>query len=154
MASLNICATIPKCFQNLVLACPAVFRFRAGSFDVSAMLLHHTLSLENFHGLLSMSSCTVCPCFCIPASVSQLASSTGWFFHLTRYSKYCFRLVFLPTLLSSMHSICGFSATGICFIHWITGFSVPVSASPALYGYRSEMLNIRDIPMPSDNSIS
>jgi hypothetical protein len=73
------------------------------------MLLHHTPSLENFHGLLSMSSCTVCPCFCISASFSQLASSTGWFFHLTRYSKYCFRLVLLLTLLSSMHSICGLS---------------------------------------------
>jgi hypothetical protein len=28
-----------------------------------AMLLHHTPSLENFHGLLSMSSRTVFPCF-------------------------------------------------------------------------------------------
>jgi hypothetical protein len=28
-----------------------------------AMLLHHTPSLENFHGLLSMSSLTVCLCF-------------------------------------------------------------------------------------------
>jgi hypothetical protein len=28
-----------------------------------AMLLHHTPSLENFHGLLSMSSRMVCPCF-------------------------------------------------------------------------------------------
>jgi hypothetical protein len=29
-----------KVFQKLVLACPAVFRFRGGSFDVLAMLLH------------------------------------------------------------------------------------------------------------------
>jgi hypothetical protein len=50
-----------------------------------AMLLHHTPSLENFHGLLSMSSHTVCPCFWISASFSQLASSTGCPFHLTKY---------------------------------------------------------------------
>jgi hypothetical protein len=43
-------------------------------------------SAQRFHGLLSMRSCTVCPCFKITASVSQLASSTGWFFHFTRYS--------------------------------------------------------------------
>jgi hypothetical protein len=121
---------------------------------ILAMLLHHTPSLENFHGLLSMSSCMVCPCFCISASVSQLASSTGWFFHLTRYSKYYFRLVLLLTLLSSMHSICGFSATGICFVHWITGCSIPVSVSSALYGYKYETLNIGEILIPSGNSIS
>jgi hypothetical protein len=43
-------------------------------------------SAQSFHGLLSMRFCTVCPCFKITASVSQLASSTGWFFHFTRYS--------------------------------------------------------------------
>jgi hypothetical protein len=50
MTSLKICATIPKCFQNLVLACPAVFRFHAGSLDVMAMLLHHYWEdcFENF----------------------------------------------------------------------------------------------------------
>jgi hypothetical protein len=62
-------------------------------------------SAQRFHGLLSMSSCTVCPCFCMFVSGSQLASSTGWFFHFTRYSKYCFRLVFLITRWSSIHSI-------------------------------------------------
>jgi hypothetical protein len=98
------------------------------------MLLHHTPSLENFHGLLSMSSYMVFPCLFISVSVSQLASSTGWSFHLTKYSKYSFRLVFLPTLLSSMHSIYGLSATDICFIHWITGFSFSTLASSALYG--------------------
>jgi hypothetical protein len=50
---------------------------RAGSLDEVWMLLHHTPRLKRFHGLLSMSSYTVCPCFCITASVSQLASSTG-----------------------------------------------------------------------------
>jgi hypothetical protein len=55
-----------------------------------AMLLHHTPLLENFHGLLSMSSRMVCPCFWISASFSQLASSTGCPFHLTKYSKYSF----------------------------------------------------------------
>jgi hypothetical protein len=119
------------------------------------MLLHHTPRLENFHGLLSMSSYTICPCFCISSSFSQLTSSIGWFFHLNRYSKYCFRLVFLPARLSSIRSICGFSTTGNCFIHWINGcLSFPYSASPSLYGYKSETLNIRDIPMPSGNSIS
>jgi hypothetical protein len=82
-----------------------------------AMLLHHTPSLENFHGLLSMSSHMVCPCFWISASFSQLASSTGCPFHLTRYSKYSFLLVLLLTLLSSILSICGFSAIGICLAH-------------------------------------
>jgi hypothetical protein len=82
-----------------------------------AMLLHHTPSLENFHGLLSMSLHIVCPCFWISTSFSQLSSSTGWPFHLTKYSKYFFLLVLLPTLLSSMRSIYGFSATGICFVH-------------------------------------
>jgi hypothetical protein len=64
--------------------CPTVSSRCAGSLDVLWMLLHHTPRLERFHGLLSMSSCTVCPCFCIVASFSQLASSTGWFFHFTR----------------------------------------------------------------------
>jgi hypothetical protein len=82
-----------------------------------AMLLHHTPSLENFHGLLSMSLRMACPCFWIFALFSQLESSTGWSFHLTKYSKYSFLLVLLLTLLLSMHSICGFSATGICFVH-------------------------------------
>jgi hypothetical protein len=82
-----------------------------------AMLLHHTPSLENLHGLLSMSSHTVYPCFYISDSFSQLASSTGWPFHLTKYSKYSFHLVLLPSLLSSMRSICDFSATVICFVH-------------------------------------
>jgi hypothetical protein len=119
-----------------------------------AMLLHHTPSLENFHGLLSMSSCTVCSCFCISTLVSLLASSTGWFFHLTRYSKYFFRLVLLLTLFYSMHSICGLSATGICFRHWITGCSSSVPVSLVLYGYKSEILNIKEISIPSGNSIS
>jgi hypothetical protein len=73
--------------------------------------------LKKFHGLLSMSSRTVCPCFWISASFFQLASSIGCPFHLTKYSKYSFRLVLLLTLLSSMLSICGFSATGICLAH-------------------------------------
>jgi hypothetical protein len=111
--------------------------------------------LENFHELLSMSSCTVCPCFCISASFSQLASSTGWFFHWTRYSKYCFRLVFLLNHLSSIRSICGFSAIGICFCHWTSGCSSPPAlASSSLYGYKSETLNVGDIMISSDNSIS
>jgi hypothetical protein len=143
-----------KVFQNVCWLAQLSSARCAGSLDGLSMLLHHTPRLENFHGIMSMSSCMVCPCFCIIASLSQLASSTGWFFHLNRYSKYCFRLVFFPTHLSSMHSICGFSTTGNCFIHWITGSSVPVFASPALYGYKSATLNIRDILMPSDNSSS
>jgi hypothetical protein len=43
---------------------------RAGSLDEVWMLLHHTPRLKRFHGLLSMSSCTVCPCFCIALSPS------------------------------------------------------------------------------------
>jgi hypothetical protein len=120
-----------KTISKFVLgAFPAVFCLRAGSLE---MLLHHTPLLENFHGLLSMSSRTVCPCLWISASFSQLASSTGWPFHLTKYSKYCFRLVFLLTLLSSMRSICGFSATGICFVHWITLAVHFLSLLPQLY---------------------
>jgi hypothetical protein len=53
-----------------------------------------------------------------------------------------------------MHSICGFSTTSNFFSHWITGSSVPVFASPALYGYKSKILNIGEIPTPSGNSIS
>jgi hypothetical protein len=132
-------------------ALPAVRCLRTGSLE---MLLHHTPSLENFHGLLSMSSRTICPCFWISALVSQLASSTGWPLHLTKYSKYCFHLVFLLTLLSSMCSICGLSANGICFVHWITGCSFPVPASSNLYGYKSKILNIEEISIPSGNSIS
>jgi hypothetical protein len=99
----TIFKVIPKC---MCWRCPAVsFAPRAGSLDEVWMLLHHTPRLKRIHGLLSMSSCMVCPCFCMTASVSQLASSTGWFFHFTRYSKYYFLLVFLPILLSSMHSI-------------------------------------------------
>ena len=75
--SFKICTTISKAISKFVLAYPAVFHFRVGSLDVLAMLLHHTPRLEKFHGLLSMSSCMVCPCFCITAFVSQLASSTG-----------------------------------------------------------------------------
>jgi hypothetical protein len=125
-------------FKKNVLARPAVLCSRAGSLDVGDAPASYSW-LENFHGLLSMSSCTVCPCFFITASVSQLASSTGWFFHLTKYSKYCFRLVFLPTRLSSMHSICGFSATGNCFIHWITGSSSSsLCFSSGLFSARNE----------------
>jgi hypothetical protein len=101
-------ATIfPKYFKNVCAGAVQLFFLFlcTGSLDEMWMLLHHTPRLKRFHGLLSMSSCTVCPCFWITASVSQLASSTGWFFHFTRYSKYCFLLVFFPTLLSSMHSI-------------------------------------------------
>jgi hypothetical protein len=132
-------------------AFPAIFYLCAGSLE---MLLHHTPLLENFHGLLSMSSHTVCPCLWISTSFSQLASSTGWPFHLTKYSKYRFHLVFLLTPFSSMRSICGFSTTGICLVHWTSSclFHVPVSS--ALYGYKSEILNIREIPTPLANSIS
>jgi hypothetical protein len=154
MAHLRWCNNFKGNFKICAGARPAVLRFRAGSLDVLAMLLHHTPSVENFHGLLSMSSCMVCPCFWISASVSQLASSTGWFFHLTRYSKYFFRLVLLLTLLSSMYSIYDFSATGICFVHWIIGCLSLVSASLTLYGYKSNILNIGEIMIPSGNSIS
>jgi hypothetical protein len=140
-------------FSKFVLACPAVFCFYVGSLDELAMLLHHT-RLENIHGILSMISCMVHPCFCISASVYQLASLTGWLFHLIRYLKYSFLLVLLPTLLSSMHSICALSATSICSIQWITGYSTLVSTSPSLYGYKYAILNIRDILIPSSNSIS
>jgi hypothetical protein len=70
---------LSKVFQkHMCWRCPAVFLSpRAGSLDEVWMLLHHTPRLKRFHGLLSMSSCTVCPCFCMTASVSQLASSTG-----------------------------------------------------------------------------
>jgi hypothetical protein len=82
-----------------------------------AMLLHHTPSLENFHGLLSMRSCIVCPCFYISSSFSQLASSTGCPFHLTNYSKYSLVMVLLLTLLSNMLSVYGLSATSIFLVH-------------------------------------
>jgi hypothetical protein len=139
---------LSKVFQkHMCWHCPAVLLYpRAGSLDEVWMLLHHTPRLKRIQGLLSMSSCIMCPCFWITASVSQLASSTGWFFHFTRYSKYCFLLVLFPSRFSSMHSICGFCATGNCFCHWITGSSVPVSASLAPYGYKSETLKIRRYP--------
>jgi hypothetical protein len=89
MAHLRFAQQLPRCFQNLCWLVQLSFASALARL-MWEMLLHHTPSLENFHGLLSMSSCMVCPCFCISASVSQLASSTGWFFHLTRYSKYCF----------------------------------------------------------------
>jgi hypothetical protein len=130
---------------------PVVLCLRAGSLE---MLLHHTLWLENFHGLLSMSSRMVCPCLCISASFSQLASSTRWFFHLTRYSKYCFRLVFLLTLLSSMCSICGFLPMAFAFSTGSLAAHL-LSLLPQLYmGTKSEMLNIGEISIPSGNSIS
>ena len=119
-----------------------------------AMLLHHTPSLVNFHGLLSMRSRMVYPCFWIFASFSQLAYSTRCPFHLTKYSKYSFHLLLLLTLLSSMLSICGFSTIGIYFVHWISGCSSLVPSSSVLYGYKFETLNIREIPIPSGNSIS
>jgi hypothetical protein len=84
---INVHATVSRCFPKICARrLPTVFRFRAGSLDVLAMLLHHTPRLENFHGLLSMSSYTVCPFFYISYFLSQLASSTRWPFHLTRYS--------------------------------------------------------------------
>jgi hypothetical protein len=152
--SFKIVQQLPRYFQNLCWhssSCPLAFTLAHLMWE---MLLHHTPLLGKFHGLLSMSSCMVYPCFWIFPSVSQLASSTGWFFHLIRYSKYFLHLVLLLTLLSSMHSICGFSTTGILFHHWITSFSFPVSASSALYGYKSEILNIEEIPIPSGNSIA
>jgi hypothetical protein len=39
--SFNICAIVPKHFQKLVLACPAILHFHAGLLDELAMLLHH-----------------------------------------------------------------------------------------------------------------
>jgi hypothetical protein len=42
--SFKVCATISKAISKFALAYPAVFRFRAGSLDVLAMLLHHTTS--------------------------------------------------------------------------------------------------------------
>jgi hypothetical protein len=130
---------------------PVVFYLHASSLK---MLLHHTPSLENFHGLLSMSLHMVCPCLWIPASFSLLEYSIGWSFHLTKYSKYFFRLVFLLTLLSSMRSICGFSANDIYFVHWTSGCLFPILVSSYLYGYKSKILNIREILITSGNSIS
>jgi hypothetical protein len=75
--SLNVWRNNIKCFKICAGAVQLFFAPRAGSLDEVWMLLHHTPRLKRFHGLLSMSSCTVCPCFCITASVSQLASSTG-----------------------------------------------------------------------------
>jgi hypothetical protein len=122
MPPLNDFINISKHFQNMCLVLFQLSLISALSrcwlcLHALAMLLHHTPSLKKFHGLLSMSSRMVCPCFWISSSFSQLESSTGWPFHLTKYSKYFFRLVLLPTLLSSMHSIYDFSATGICFFH-------------------------------------
>jgi hypothetical protein len=141
-------------FQNLcwrLSSCPIASALARLMWE---MLLHHTPSLEKFHGLLSMSSCTVCPCFCISASVSQLASSTGWFFHLTRYSKYCFRLVLLLTSLIQY----ALHLWLICNWHLLHPLDYWLLISSlcffSLYGYKSEILNIREIPIPSGNSIS
>ena len=105
-------------FKNLCWRVPSYPLSSALARLSREMLLHHTPSLENFHGLLSMSSRMVCPCFWISTSFSQLASSTRCPFNLTKFSKYSFRLVLLLTLLSSMLSICGFSATSIFLVHW------------------------------------
>jgi hypothetical protein len=50
MTSFNIAHNF-KAFSKFVLACPAISRFRAGSLDELAMLLHHracwyTLGIE------------------------------------------------------------------------------------------------------------
>jgi hypothetical protein len=76
----------------------------------------YSLGLK-IHELLFMSSYTVCPCPWIFASLSQLASSIGCPFHLTKYSKYVFLRVFFLILWSIIFSICGFLATGICLTH-------------------------------------
>ena len=122
-----------KTFQNVKNACCSFQLSLASTLAwLLMMLLHHTPLLENFHELLFMSSCTVCPCLWISTSSSQLASSIGCPFHLTKYSKYYFLLVFLLTLLSTMLSISIFSATGICFVHWTSLCSSSSPTSSAL----------------------
>ena len=100
---------ISKC----ALVHPTVFHACA----LLAMLLYHTPLDEKFHGILSMRSCTDIPCFWISGSPIQLSYFVGHPFHFTKYSKYVFLRVFLPTRRSMIFSICGFSATGICFSH-------------------------------------
>jgi hypothetical protein len=60
---LNYYISFSKIFQKNVSWCfPAVFRpYTCLLLATFAMILHHTPSLENFHGLLSMSSRMVCP---------------------------------------------------------------------------------------------
>jgi hypothetical protein len=107
MDSFTQSATLLKIVTTVTLTSPfevfSIFPCRLAQRGADAPASYS--SAQRFHGLLSMRSCMVCPCFCMTSSGSQLASSTGWFFHLTRYSKYCFRLVFLPTRLSSIYSI-------------------------------------------------
>jgi hypothetical protein len=66
-ASLNchiyVCASNPREIQKFVLALVQLSFASTLACLMLAMLLHHTPSLENFHGILSMSSRTVCPCF-------------------------------------------------------------------------------------------
>jgi hypothetical protein len=89
-------------FKNIFKRCTgaflAVFCLCAFFVGLLTMLLHHTLLAEKFHELLFMSSCTICPCFWMSPSLSQLASSIGCPFHFTRYSKCVFLWVFLPIL--------------------------------------------------------
>jgi hypothetical protein len=54
--------------------CPLFASMRA-LLTLKAILLHHTPLVKKIHGLLSMSSCIVFPCFKISGLVTQLASS-------------------------------------------------------------------------------
>jgi hypothetical protein len=102
------------------------------------------------HELLHSLPMLLYNCLCLPAGILHWVVLP-----LHQVFKILFPPGLLPTLLSSMHSICGFCATGNCFCHWITGSStVPAPASFVLYGYKSEILKIGDIPMPSGNSSS
>jgi hypothetical protein len=68
MPPLNEFIIISKHFQKM---CSVLFQLSLIStlsrywlcLHTLVMLLHHTPSLEKFHGILSMSSRTVCPCF-------------------------------------------------------------------------------------------
>jgi hypothetical protein len=88
--------------QNIFKMCageiPVVLRFFIFFVGLLTMLLHHIPLAKQIHELLFMSSCTICPCFWISASLSQLESSIRCPFHFIKYSKYFFLKVLLLTL--------------------------------------------------------
>jgi hypothetical protein len=107
----KICAGLSSCLLLHVLARLMCWRCSC------IILLGLKISWAPVHELLHGLSMLLYHCFTLPAGIFHWV-----ILPLDQILKIFFRLVFLPTRLSSMHSIYGFSATGNCFS---TGSLVP-----------------------------
>jgi hypothetical protein len=118
------------------------------------MLLHHSsaqkISWASVHEFLYSLPMLQYNCLCLPAGVLHwVVLPFHQVFKVLRSPGRSY-LFFYPVCTPSEVSVQLVIVSAIEPL----GSPVPVSASSALYGYKSEMLNIGDIPMPSGSSRS